>query len=183
MGYELWAALFDSLPSTEVDSPDVVDVCSTSEDLETTASEAEVEVEQLLRLAVGLREEALHPAAPRVFQRQMEALKRLEVLESEYEPHHLGIYSRELTTSGCRNYFIDTCAGFAQVAAARGVPRYFYEVLLEKRPCWLYFDLEFCRAPWLLALLTLGVAGSGAESRFPAGISHPGLLEPLKPLL
>ena len=185
MGCELWAALFDSLPETQVDSPEVVDVCSTEEDVETTASEAEVEVEQLLREAVGLVQgEALHPGAPRIFYRQVEALSRLEALCKVYQPHHLGIYSRELNTSGCRNYFVDTCAGFAHAAASRGVPRYFYEVLLEKRPCWLYFDLEFCRAPWILAILIhLEPGGLGAESRLPACLGHPSLLEPPESLL
>eukprot|EP00438_Fugacium_kawagutii_P013402 Skav216508 [mRNA] locus=scaffold1123:670197:673678:- [translate_table: standard] len=165
----------------EVDSPGSVkfpeiDVCSTEEDVDTTASESEVSegdftegftpgalaIGSCLRHLVALEmQQSLHPPPPRIFPRQAEAICCLEALVSSgrYKPHQVGLFSREFTTTGCRSFLVDTHAGFALTASpqdswlkssrAAGCcglgPRHLYEVLLENKPCWLYFDLEFSR--------------------------------------
>lgn len=150
-----------------------IDVCSTDEDVDTTASEGtedenkESAVKQLnqshlsagilencLRHLVGLEVfQSLHPSAPRIYQRQVEAICCLDALVSSgrYKAQQLGLFSREFSTTGCRNFLVDTHAGFALTASPQKwhggafLGRHLYEVLLENKPCWLYFDLEFSR--------------------------------------
>lgn len=209
MSKDLLSALFDSqssdgyattqCDSTQADSElalkledaDAIDVCSTDEDVDTTASEGEgdqedaentdhkalgahgiselvptanakQDMEQCLRDLLGLDvKQSLHPPAPRIFQRQAEAMCYFYslVANGRYKAHQLGLFSREFTTTGCRNFLVDTHAGFALSSSpqfrrlgapgAPGVlqvlPRHLYEVLIENKPCWLYFDLEFSR--------------------------------------
>lgn len=158
----------DSDPGSPLKLPDIdnIDVCSTDEDVDTTASEGFEEVpgpqapiqaiETCLRHRVGLKaKQNLHPPAPRIFNRQAEAICCLEALVSSgrYKSQQLGLFSREFTTTGCRSFFVDTHAGFAVTASPQRSwqsraslgPRHLYEVLLENKPCWLYFDLEFSR--------------------------------------
>ena len=159
------------------------DICTTDEDVETTASEGEEkenpkpesvhmaeadiaagcnaepavndprqDLELCLRKLGGLNESCpLHPPPPRSFARQAEAIRYLEGLlaQSTYQLHHLGLFSREFSSSGCRRFLVDTKVGFALASAPRDTGRlaqqHLYEVLMEKQPCWLYFDLEFPR--------------------------------------
>ena len=154
-------------PRTDV-SGDVYDVCSTDEDLDTTASEGDDGgmpaesfpfrgIESCLRHLVALEgKQTLHPPAPRIFHRQAEAICCLDALVSSgrYKLHQLGLFSKEFTTTGCRSFLVDTYAGFALASSPKswtqksrclGPQRHLYEVLLENKPCWLYFDLEFSR--------------------------------------
>ena len=162
----------DSDPGSPLKFPtdiDNIDVCSTDEDVDTTASEGPEElphgpqalpiqaIETCLRHRVGLEaKQNLHPPAPRIFNRQAEALCCLEALVSSgrYKSQQLGLFSREFNTTGCRSFLVDTHAGFAVTASPQRSfqksraslgPRHLYEVLLENKPCWLYFDLEFSR--------------------------------------
>lgn len=173
----------DQVDQVEVDSPRSpvkfdIDVCSTEEDVDTTASESEGSegsaghfterapkvtlhaIGSCLRHLVALEmQQSLHPPAPRIFPRQAEAICRLEALVSSgrYKPHQVGLFSREFTTTGCRSFVVDTHAGFALTSSPQELksrraagccgfgPRHLYEVLLENKPCWLYFDLEFSR--------------------------------------
>lgn len=150
-----------------------IDVCSTDEDVDTTASEGTEDeskesavkqwnqlshlsagIENCLRHLVGLEVfQSLHPSAPRIFPRQVEAICCLDALVSSgrYKAQQLGLFSREFSTTGCRNFLVDTHAGFALTASPQKwhggafLGRHLYEVLLENKPCWLYFDLEFSR--------------------------------------
>ena len=158
----------DSDPGSPLKFPDDIDVCSTDEDVDTTASEGPEELPQpqalpiqaieiCLRHRVGLEaKQNLHPPAPRVFNRQAEAICCLEALVSSgrYKSQQLGLFSREFSNTGCRSFLVDTHAGFAVTASPQRPwqksraslgPRHLYEVLLENKPCWLYFDLEFSR--------------------------------------
>ncbi|CAJ1448320.1 unnamed protein product, partial [Effrenium voratum] len=156
-GYE--ATQVDSTQEDSAKPIEVVEV-STDEDVDTTASEGELADEGLPELSLrllrfcGVREgTALHPPPPRSFHRQAEALRCLESLAARglYSPHELGLFSREFTSTGCRSFLVDTFPGFALTSAPRqltGAPlpaRHLYEVLVEKKPCWLYFDLEYSR--------------------------------------
>ena len=214
MTKDILAALFDSqsseatdqgyattqCDSTQADSEggakalEPIDVCTTDEDVDTTASEGgeggesedalnprpylqqyqglgtgmgifestkcltEKDMEDRLRHLLGLHvKQSLHPPAPRIFQRQVEAISYLEALvaNGKYKVHQLGLFSREFTTTGCRNFLVDTHAGFALSSSPRSLqkpcmpcgllPRHLYEIFLEQKPCWLYFDLEFSR--------------------------------------
>ncbi len=84
---------------------------------------------------------------------QESAIQRFNELidHGGYESHQLGIFSREVSHRGQRTFFVDTFAGFAlDNAPGVGEPagaknRHLYELLVERRPCFLYFDLEFSK--------------------------------------
>ena len=183
------------------DSTSSQDVCTTDEDVETTASEGEEkenlkiyapseadlgiaeadiaagcnaepgtpvqdskkelrreDLELYLRQLGGLSQhQALHPPPPRSFARQVDAISCLEGLlaQGSYELHQVALFSREFTSTGCRRFLVDTKVGFALASAPspkqagqnldRMPQQHLYEVLMERQPCWLYFDLEFPR--------------------------------------
>jgi len=110
------------------------------------------EVEAVLRKKVGLlAAQATHPASPRNFSRQAEAVAYLQALlaKGEYQGCQLGLFSREFTSTGSRQFLVDTHAGFALSSAPRKAAalqqRHLYEVIMDETPCWLYFDLEYAR--------------------------------------
>mmetsp|Transcript_34778 Transcript_34778/g.63306 ORF Transcript_34778/g.63306 Transcript_34778/m.63306 type:complete len:688 (-) Transcript_34778:14-2077(-) len=110
------------------------------------------EVETALRKKVGLKPlQATHPASPRNFARQAEAVSYFQALvaRGEYRAYQLGLFSREFTSTGCRQFVVDSHAGFALSSAPREFcalhRRHLYEVIMDERPCWLYFDLEYSR--------------------------------------
>eukprot|EP00928_Gymnodinium_smaydae_P027843 TRINITY_DN213_c0_g1_i1.p1 TRINITY_DN213_c0_g1~~TRINITY_DN213_c0_g1_i1.p1 ORF type:complete len:770 (+),score=118.16 TRINITY_DN213_c0_g1_i1:41-2311(+) len=113
-------------------------------------------LESVVRHVATLGEKhSLHPPKqPCIFVKLTNALAFVRALEErgEYRPGQLGIFARDLSKSGAKDWLVDTFAGFA----LRAVPgatlcgnpaakRHLYEVILEGRPCWLYFDLEFSR--------------------------------------
>jgi len=125
-----------------------------------------VAVEEELRRAAGLSDlQDLHPA-PKPFGRQVEAVAcaRALVASGRYKLGQVGVFAREFSRSGARQFLVDTYAGLALASAptqchghagsGAGVgvpagvlaPQHLYEVILEGRPCWLYFDLEFSRS-------------------------------------
>jgi len=86
-----------------------------------------------------------------VFYRQEKALEALnELIESgDHKPWEVTLFAEEVGHGGKRRFIVDTIAHFAMETAPdtllskrRG---HFYEVILESRPCWLYFDLEFSK--------------------------------------
>lgn len=110
-------------------------------------------IERALRTATGLEAcQGLHPA-PQAFYQQQDALSTYGQLlrDDEYKQCQLGVFAKETSEGGKRRFLVDTFAGFAlqheqrctdDAAAAN---QHLYEVILEDRPCWLYFDLEFSR--------------------------------------
>lgn len=52
--------------------------------------------------------------------------------------------------------------------------RHLYEVIWEKRPCHLYFDIEYCRCVWGGAG---GHEGHGLDACFSAHVGRPALLQ------
>lgn len=107
-----------------------------------------------MRKLTGLFEnQSLEIEMPLCF-RQADAVATLEELLStgKYDAHQVGIFSKEVAAGGKRRYCVQTFAGFAWKNAPwadRALDNdaaecsHWYEVILENRPCWLYFDLEF----------------------------------------
>eukprot|EP00913_Durusdinium_trenchii_P014187 g13314.t1 len=69
----------------------------------------------------------------------------------DYEPSQVSLFAQEVGCKGQRRFLVDTFANFAFAHAPPAWPLdekplgHFYEVILENRPCWLYFDLEFSK--------------------------------------
>jgi len=101
--------------------------------------------------------------------KQVEAITCLQTLVAKgtYKAEHLGVFARDLNSNGAKSFFVDTFAGLALASARMSPPslwnadasqhvlssqersryaQHFYEVILDERPCWLYFDLEFKRS-------------------------------------
>lgn len=108
-----------------------------------------------LRRASNLpRDLRLHPVKG-VWPKLAGALdSRDRAIDRGYPPEQVGIFAEEVCLGGARRFLVDTYAGFALSVAPRPedlhgskcLPaRHFYEVLLQDRPCWLYFDLEFSK--------------------------------------
>jgi len=122
-------------------------------------------VEQFLRKELGLKpKQHLHPAGLRTFRKQFDAVEwRERLIEiGDYTESQIGIFAEEIAQGGIRRYIVDTYAGFALARAPECDPHHsfgsfdllptaaaelshYYEIILESRPCWLYFDLEFSR--------------------------------------
>ena len=109
-------------------------------------------LEDEVRRAGGLATlRLLHPPGLREFSRQDRAIECLQALEvsGQYASAEIGLFSREVNATGARTFIVDTHAGFALKHCpphkSDMLPDSFYEVILEGRPCWLYFDLEFSR--------------------------------------
>eukprot|EP00435_Cladocopium_sp_Y103_P035028 s793_g9.t1 len=87
----------------------------------------------------------------RTFYRQEKAVELLkELIESgQHKPSEVTLFAEEVGRGGKRRFIVDTFAHFAMEKAPLAWPKddkhrgHFYEVILENRPCWLYFDLEF----------------------------------------
>jgi len=110
----------DSDPGSPLKLPDIdnIDVCSTDEDVDTTASEGFEEVpgpqapiqaiETCLRHRVGLKaKQNLHPPAPRIFNRQAEAICCLEALVSSgrYKSQQLGLFFQGIYHHWLQKFF------------------------------------------------------------------------------
>lgn len=97
----------------------------------------------------GLRPgQAVAPrGATRLYWRLAEAMEyRQQLLSSrEWDPTQIGLFAKEVGQGGQRQFFVDTFAKFSTDLAAQPRGSHFYEVMLEDRPCWLYFDLEFSK--------------------------------------
>jgi len=123
----------------------------------------ELAAKRIVRKVAGLQEDqGVHPA-PEAFFSQYEALACLQKLldQGEYSPDQLGLFADETGEGGKRKFLVDTFAGFALDRAphfdnqrafigfekgdAADSAGHLYEVILENRPCWLYFDLEYHR--------------------------------------
>lgn len=123
-------------------------------------------VESAVRRSAGLLpEQALHPdgaTAAEVFAKQAAAVARLRDLVERgvYSERQLGCFAQEVGDGGVRQFLVDTFAGFVATYAPEFDPHssfssfsspqepprqppHLYEVILDRRPCWLYFDLEF----------------------------------------
>lgn len=87
----------------------------------------------------------------KIFYRQEKALEVLkELIESgQHKPSEVTLFAEEVGRGGKRRFLVETFAQFAMEKAPKAWPKdkkdrgHFYEVILENRPCWLYFDLEF----------------------------------------
>mmetsp|Transcript_39133 Transcript_39133/g.72945 ORF Transcript_39133/g.72945 Transcript_39133/m.72945 type:complete len:481 (+) Transcript_39133:47-1489(+) len=92
----------------------------------------------------------IHPA-PKPFFRQEEALQALQKLfdTNEYKPWQVGLFAEEVGEGGKRRFLVDTLVGFVVLHSPDAWPTdtsplgHYYEVILQDRPCWLYFDLEY----------------------------------------
>lgn len=125
-------------------------------------SKAEEEVELALRRATQLVDgQPLRPV-PRPWRRLAEAMKcaRSLIASGLYTQAQVGVFAKELASTGAREFYVETHAGLALTGAPRPfdpppsqlpaeVPMQdlnLYEVILEWQPCWLYFDLEYSRS-------------------------------------
>jgi DNA-directed primase/polymerase protein len=64
----------------------------------------------------------------------------------QWSEEDLIVYGEEKDASGRRSFWVDSFEGFASKACSTSVAsKHYYEVLVESRPCWLYFDLEYNR--------------------------------------
>lgn len=116
-----------------------------------------------LRNVTGLGGAPLHPEVE-PFGRQAEAVAFFQTLvdDGQYRREQIGVFAQEIGNKGQRRFMVDTFAGFAKENTPEfnpltfaGFPKscaqqgheatHLYEVILEDRPCWLYFDLEFSR--------------------------------------
>jgi len=81
------------------------------------------------------------------FSKQAEAINyQKQLIDSEkYEESQLGLFAEETSSKGQRRYHVNTFAGFAAKLGRQGPGGHFNEVILENRPCWLYFDLDFSK--------------------------------------
>jgi len=79
------------------------------------------------------------------YRRQDLAMERRRQLidAGKYTEEELGMFAQEVGAIGARRYFVGTYVDFAENAFQSN--DHFYEVILEDRPCWLYFDLEYCK--------------------------------------
>jgi len=69
---------------------------------------------------------------------------RRELIDADsYAEEELGIFAQEVSKKGVRRYFVGSYEDFAEAASHSN--EHLYEVILEDRPCWLYFDLEYCK--------------------------------------
>eukprot|EP00927_Polykrikos_kofoidii_P061207 TRINITY_DN56073_c0_g1_i1.p1 TRINITY_DN56073_c0_g1~~TRINITY_DN56073_c0_g1_i1.p1 ORF type:complete len:857 (+),score=139.13 TRINITY_DN56073_c0_g1_i1:85-2655(+) len=119
------------------------------------ARNSDIDLTDSVRRASGLgRDVPLHPPLwPRSFRRLSNALAHLRSLEASgaYRLGQLGVFAKELSRTGSRVWVVDTNAGFALTSSPLDsevrdlAPRHFYEILVDGRPCWLYFDIEFSR--------------------------------------
>jgi len=90
---------------------------------------------------------------PRPHSRQQEALTELDELQARSEGRPAGVFAREYGPFGGREFFVEGFEEFATafIAAvsrpqrASGDPPHVYEVLVGRKPCWLFFDLECFR--------------------------------------
>lgn len=147
--------------ATEADSPATTqaDASSTEaeEDESPQVSSRREAVERELRNAAGLAlHEDLHPA-PDCFKRLADAIafRQRLVQEGHYCFEQVGVFARDVTQNGAKEWLVDTFPGFALAVSPQAIaetclseslaPRHFYEVILEEQRCWLYFDLEFSR--------------------------------------
>ena len=110
-------------------------------------------VEASLREETGLsREHRLHPV-PGSYSTQKRAAAAMERLldGKDYLPSQVGMFAEEVSMTGQRRFLVDTYAGFCLHhvppcwTRCQEVWGHYYEVVLQDRPCWLYFDLEFSR--------------------------------------
>ena len=60
-----------------------------------------------------------------------------------YKEWQVGMFASDLDTLGAKTFFVDTFAGRSLITGFTQKPQHVYEVI--SGPCWLYFDLEFCR--------------------------------------
>ena len=82
--------------------------------------------------------------------RLADAILRCSQLEEQalaQEPsahYHCGIFAKQIHSSGSRHFKADE---FHKLVAEARPPsdQHLHEVIMEGRPCWLYFDLEFCK--------------------------------------
>eukprot|EP00930_Biecheleria_cincta_P047473 TRINITY_DN3291_c0_g1_i1.p1 TRINITY_DN3291_c0_g1~~TRINITY_DN3291_c0_g1_i1.p1 ORF type:complete len:506 (+),score=76.31 TRINITY_DN3291_c0_g1_i1:52-1518(+) len=91
--------------------------------------------------------QALEPLYTGAFKKQAEAMEYRDSLveDRQYSSSQIGIFAEEVSSQGQRRFFVNTYAGFAANLSLRPPGSHFYEVIAENRPCWLYFDLEFCK--------------------------------------
>jgi len=100
-----------------------------------------------LRREAGLREDQLLRVRHSPFSKQAEAINyQKQLIDSgQYEESQLGLFAEETSREGQRRYHVNTFAGFAAKLGRQGPGGHFNEVILENRPCWLYFDLDFSK--------------------------------------
>ena len=99
---------------------------------------------ELFGFAGSLRREAKLSLSPAEYSTQEGALKQYrDLLARGHSASRLGVFAREVSSQGHRLFFVDRVDGFAADNSMSN--RHLYEVILQNRPCWLYFDLEFCR--------------------------------------
>ncbi|OII74242.1 uncharacterized protein cubi_01086 [Cryptosporidium ubiquitum] len=56
----------------------------------------------------------------------------------------IGVFAEETTISGSRNYIVSSYESiWYYISSLSKYRRHIYEVILEKQPCWLYFDIEY----------------------------------------
>eukprot|EP00928_Gymnodinium_smaydae_P036653 TRINITY_DN25596_c0_g2_i1.p1 TRINITY_DN25596_c0_g2~~TRINITY_DN25596_c0_g2_i1.p1 ORF type:complete len:890 (+),score=82.86 TRINITY_DN25596_c0_g2_i1:144-2813(+) len=130
-------------------------------------------VEKLVRSAAGLSSNReLHVSFPNTISKQAEAISFAKDLvdKNQFAEHELGLFARDLGSTGAKTFFVDTFAGLALASASKISPclweaayrkisppalsmhektrhrQHLYEVIGDGRPCWLYFDLEFNRS-------------------------------------
>ncbi|KEP65264.1 UNVERIFIED_CONTAM: herpesviridae ul52/ul70 dna primase [Hammondia hammondi] len=93
------------------------------------------------------------PAFPRypvqVFRKQDAALAVLRGLPQDLR-NLFGLFAQEIAEKGVRRYLVasyrDFVGGYLKMVRSETQNRHLYEVLMEGRPCWLYFDVEFSKA-------------------------------------
>ena len=116
-------------------------------------------VERFLRRQVGLTStQPVHPRGIRTFRKLIDAtsFRRALIEKGDFRESQLGIFAQEIALGGARYFIVDSYAGFVLEHAPSSDPdtyptnflesqKHLYEVIIDSRPCWLYFDLEYDR--------------------------------------
>jgi len=110
-----------------------------------------------IRVATGMTADQDPDPCPacRPFKRLAEARQFADKLINAglYLPSQIGVFAGDLGKGGAKHWLVHTFAGFAYDHSPRCIAKtcwkqdawHLYEVFLEDRPCWLYFDLEYSR--------------------------------------
>ena len=111
-----------------------------------------VEIDILHKVERTFGREGCHTAAPtacvlrvRSFRNDYSspgARNRL-LADDTYAPHEVSVFARDVKMGGAKEFDVDTFAGFACHTLDFEHPHHRYEVALEGKPVWLYFDIDF----------------------------------------
>jgi len=128
--------------------PDGLKMCTTAGNLPMQTLDP---IEKLVRDECGLMPYCkLNPGFPNRVTKQDDAIIfRQDLLaKGDYDDRQVGLFARDISKTGAKSFFVHTFAGLAiesPLRSAQAIPQHIYELFLDGKPCWLYFDLEFNR--------------------------------------